>query len=178
VSLGWVPHSLPRPTPSTGCLIARSRAARGCTDWIVIRRRYRLRGWRGRRSSGTWQTEEMNAFTVEAQLELLRLDVDRHLFVQVARQLNAYRVVRVHRERVPNRRTASRTEQLARQSFVLREIVRHTEVVDVWEGRRQPYRSAADFLGCQEIPLHERRRDFQYAGDIVKAIASIVGRKK
>src|SRR5262249_60413254 len=116
--------------------------------------------------------------TGDVQFDLLGLDLDRHLFVQVSRQLNAYRVVRVHWEGVSNRSTASSTEQLARQSFVLCQIVRHAEVIDVRGRLRQAYGNTADFLRSREIALRERRRDLQHAGDVVEAIACIVGRKK
>ena len=65
----------------------------------------------GRGAVGTGQREQLDALAVDAHLELLRLRVDRHLLVEIARQLHANRVLRVHRERVADRRRrrASRT---------------------------------------------------------------------
>src|SRR5262249_40377855 len=116
-------------------LIAGPRTALRCRDRNVIGRRDGLRGWRRRRSSGAWKSEQLDAFAVDAHLEVLRLDIDRHLLVQITRQLNTYRVIRIHRKRVANRRAASRTKQLSWQPLVLREIVGNTEVVDIRERR-------------------------------------------
>ena len=124
------------------------------------------------------QREQLDPLAVDADLELLRLRVDRHLFVEIARQLHANRVLRVHRERVADRRAAARAEQLAGQAIVLREIVGDAEIVDGRQRRRRADRRAADLLRRRQIPLHQRRRQLQHARNVVEAVARVVGRKK
>ena len=173
----------PRRLPSSAALrrggprlaVIGSRRAGGRVIRVVGSR---LLGRRRRRPVDAGEREQLDPLAVDAHLELLRLRVDRHLLVEIARQLHANRVLRVHRERVGDRRPAARPEQLSGQAIVLREIVGDAEIVDGRKRRRCPDGRAADLLRRRQIPLHQRRRELQHARDVVEAVARVVGRKK
>ena len=55
---------------------------------------------------------------------------------------------------------------------------READVVDIGERRRRAHREPADLLRRGQIPLHERRRHLQHAGDVVEPIARVVGGKQ
>ena len=177
------PRRRPGRLPSSAALrggrprltVGSVRRAGGCIIRVVGSR---LLGRRRRRRVDAGQREQLDPLAVDAHLELLRLRVDRHLFVEIARQLDANRVLRVHRERVVDGRAAARAEQLAGQAIVLGEIVGDPEIVDGRKRRRGSDRRAADLLRRRQIPLHQRRRQLQYAGNVVEAVARVVGRKQ
>jgi len=117
VAVGAIARLLPLPAA------AASRAARTRPGAATLPSSGRLRGVgiaccrglarrRARRRGGTRQREYLDALTVYADLEILRLHIDRDLLVQVARELDAHGVPRVHREGVADRRASARAEQL------------------------------------------------------------------
>ena len=99
---------------------------------VACRARARLRRRAGRRGS-TRQREHADALAVDADFEILRLHVDRHLLVQVARQLDADRCTARPSGTCSGstRRRACRTA--ARAGAVLRADRRRRESSRLWE---------------------------------------------
>ncbi len=124
------------------------------------------------------QREQRDALAVDRDLELLLLGVERHLLVQVARELGGDVVFGVGRKVILDQRPAARAERQAGQAPLLRAVVGHAEPVDADELRRRADRQAADLVGRREIALEQRRRQLQHAGDVVEAVARLVGRQQ
>ena len=72
--------------------------------------------------------------------------------------------------RVPNGRPG--------QAPLLRAVVGHAEPIDADELRRRADGEPADLVGRREIALEQRRRQLQHAGDVVEAVARLVGRQQ
>src|SRR6185436_12078430 len=104
----------------------RLRRSRGFLAGRRRRRRRRLSVWIGGRHAlartDSRQRERADALAVDADLEHLRLGVERQALIQVACQTRANLVDRVHRERIADARPAARAERQAGQLDVLREI--------------------------------------------------------
>ena len=146
---------------------------------LADRRRVRVvvRGLRRHQRHGR-QREQRDALAVDGDLELLLLGVERHLLVQVARELGRDLVLGVGREVVLDQRAAARAERQAGQAPLLRAVVGHAEPIDVHELRRRADREPADLVGRREVALEQRRRQLQHAGDVVEAVARLVGRQQ
>ncbi len=104
------------------------------------------RRWR-RSRPGARQREHRHPLTVDADLELLVLGIGRHAFVEITLQPRRDHIFRIDGERVADARAAARAVRHARQPALLRQVVRHAEVVDILERRRTPDGEPADDVG-------------------------------
>ena len=120
------------------------------------------------------QREELDALAVDRDLELVRLAQTVR-----PRHLDANVVVAVEGKQVRDHRPTARAERQVIGAIVLLAIGRDTVGV---AGRLRaadcPDRKAADRLRRGEIAFHEGRRHPQHAGDVVEAVAGVVGRQE
>ncbi len=112
------------PTPAACPAAARSGTTsalrrRAIVGWHVTRCD-RLRRRRRGRPGDAGQREDLDALPIQAHFQQLILGVDRHLLVQIPRQLHANGVVGVHGERVSNGGASARAEDLRPLPIVLR----------------------------------------------------------
>ena len=125
------------------------------------------------------ELEHVNRLAVDAELEPLPLVVGGNLVNRtgISRQLNANRVLTISWKGVAQHRAAARAERQAVQSIVLpkfgRDVIRLGDGIDCCRADRH----TADLSRGAQIALHQRRRHPLHAGDVVEAVAHIIGRQ-
>ena len=125
------------------------------------------------------QLEQPDALAVQRHFQLFALGaLAEHLAETQLQQRQPDHVLAVHREVVRDGGAAARAERLARQRLVLAEIALD-RVGDL--GRRGVALAdgqAADFGRRRDVALEQRRRHAQHVGDVVEAVARVVGRQQ
>ena len=115
---------------------------------------------------------------VDRDLELARILQPANDVQVRAIQLRAELVLGVERERVTNLKTTDRSERKPFDVLVLRQILRNAIGVAAWPHRAVANGEPADFAGCCEISLLQRRRHAEHVGDVVEAVRRIVRRQQ
>ncbi len=128
-----------------------------------------------RQRAGGIEREGRDALAVDADLEDLRLRVDRHTLVQVARERG--RDARTRRpagtcSRCAGRRACRTACPGSRRSCERSSGTRNESIVD--ERRSRADSEAADLVGRTQISLEQRRRQLQHAADVVESVARVV----
>ena len=146
--------------------------------------RLRLRRMRARRLAHEEhrhfvELEQLHALAVERHLELFALGaLAEHLAETELQQRQPDHVLAVDREVVRDGRAAARAERLAFERLVLAEIALHR----VGDLRRRGVAFAdgqpADLRRRRDVALEQRRRHAEHVGDVVEAVARIVGRQQ
>src|SRR4029434_2045613 len=101
-----------------------------------------------------------------------------HALVEVTGEPWPDFVFSIHRKHIGDQRSATCAQGQSRQVRLLRQIIGNTKVIDVGCGLRRTDRKAADSLSGDEVTLHQCRRNLEYAGNVVKAVADIVRGKQ
>ena len=116
------------------------------------------------------QHEQPDATAVEADLEPM-------LIGPAAQRFHLEDIVGIERELIADRRAAARSERQAVEAHVLRKIGPQTEGLRRRRDGRIANGDTADLAGRGHVAIQERRRHFQDAGDVVEAVAHVVGRE-
>ena len=122
--------------------------------------------------------ERLQRLAVQAHLELVRCVERLQRATGVAAQPHTERVLGVLRERVVDPGAAAGAERQPVHANILRQIGRQTERLGRRRGHRSADRETADLLGGRKIALEQARGHPQHAGDVVEAVAAIVGRQQ
>ena len=116
--------------------------------------------------------QQLDPFTVDRDFEVVRLDAQR----PVRQHLDD--VLGIFREVVLDHHAAPRTEREAFHPDVLPEVGRDAEGLGGRRRHGRRHREAAHLARRREVPIHERRRDAEHAGDVVEAVARVVRRQQ
>ena len=94
-------------------------------------------------------------------------------------QLDADLVLAVRREVMSDGRAATRAEWLRfAHAIALQQGLRHGVGLHRRADRGVPHRKTTDLSGRRHVALEQRRRQRQHVGDVVEAVARIVGRQQ
>ncbi len=127
------------------------------------------------------QREQLDPLSVDRHLQLVAIGEPGRpvaLAGNPAQQIDLDDVVAVLGKGVPDQRPAACAERQPRDSLVLPHLLRHAELARRRRGERPPHRGLADLGGRRQVALHERLVQPEHPGDVVEAVAGIVGREQ
>ena len=163
--------------------IVRPRRDRQASDQLVVCGQLVRRGARHRRPriarSLAADTELTHAPPVEPQLDCVRLAQPANLAGVGSLEPDPDLVLPVGREVMTHRRAAARAErQRLAHPVALEQRLRHAVGLDRRPNHAAANRQLADLAGGGHVALQERRRQREHIGDVVEAVARIVGRQE
>ena len=116
--------------------------------------------------------QQRDPLAVDGDLEVVRLDAQR----PVRQDLED--VLRVLGEVVVDHHPAAGAERQPLHAAVLPQVGGDPERLGRRRRHRRRHREAADLARRRQVALHQRRRDAEDAGDVVEAVARVVGRQQ
>ena len=116
--------------------------------------------------------QQRDPLTVDGHLEVVRLDAQR----PVRQDLED--VLRVLGEVVVDHHSAAGAERQPLHAAVLAQVGGDAEGLGRRRRHRRRHRESADLARRRQVALHQRRRDAEDAGDVVEAVARVVGRQQ
>ncbi len=122
--------------------------------------------------------EGPHQLAVQAHLHRVRHLEDGEVVAGVAGERDAEVVLRVLRERVPERAAAAGAERHARHPVVLRQVAREAEHLGGGRGGGASDRHPGDLPRRREVALQQGRRNPEHPRDVVEAVARAVGRQQ